>query len=174
MKHASDIVGEHYDGIFLKAVNTLDHIAGGGPNGDFWWKDWELFGDLEAHFTDTLAKISIDQICGRAAVLQQELERYAITRRECPRKDEICQLAGKAFLKARVTQLEVVAFKSHKKSSKKKERVATAFANFNTEDHMLGKKNGADCVGPPVREFFKAMYGMFGPEDAADAANGGA
>ena len=64
---------------------------------------------------------------------------------------------GQVLLRARVTQLEIVIFKTAKKSRKPKERITTLLAEFNTETHMSGRHNALAVLGKPVLAWMKAQ-----------------
>ena len=169
------MVSEKYDDDFTRKIDILQAIVGGAPHGKWWWESFDPSkpgADLVKHFEKTVDRIDINQICEKVTLITEAIEVYASVRKEGPAKDALLKHAFAACTKARVCQLEVVIFRTVKKSRKPAERIRTALTGFSTEEDSGGRRNAFECIGAPVRAYLTTQYGITGDVEALAAEPG--
>ena len=72
------------------------------------------------------------------------------------KQEELTKAAHAALLRARVTQLEVVIFKTVQQSRMPPERIHSLIAAFNTEDQVFGRNDAMVELSQPVLEFLRS------------------
>jgi hypothetical protein len=174
-------IGERYDDDFIAQIERCEVVSGGSDGGKHWYDDFQEGGPvtLLMHFEKTLDKINVDALCARVTQMNHALEPYAVHRPEAQQKDALLDRASKALFDCRVTQLEMVLFRTARKSSKPKERPPSAFACFESEDHPCkGRVAAYESIGAPVRKYLQTTYNLLiepPPEmPGAAPASGGA
>ena len=156
IRKGQETIDMQLDEMMQKKCRELHSIAGGAPQGAFWWENFEG-SDLMEHFDSTLARLDIEQIVQHCAGLISASGEYETKRTDTPdgAKKASKTHIGQVLLRARVTQLEFVIFKTAKKSRKPSDRISTLLAEFNTESHMSGRQHALAIIGAPVSAWMK-------------------
>ena len=163
-----ECIDTELDHAFMQHVHAMEEIAGGAARGQFWWGDFTGAGkDLPGHFENTLEKVNINQICDRNSTLMNKLEKYMSERAGDAEQERITKLAVTALRIARVTNLEYVILKTHKKSRAPKTRIETCLSNFDCEEFMGVRRAALACVGPPMKDFLHVIYDLIAPVEVS-------
>ena len=156
---ASESLDGERDHKMMKQVEALLAVAGGAPKSARWTDGCATVDGLMDHFDATLNKVAIDQVIDLTNSVSETMVWYVGARADCEDRQRINSGACEALLRARTLQLEMVIFKTIKKSKHIVDRVKTLCSNFDTEVQACGaRKQAAACLSPIVVEFLKKKH----------------
>ena len=157
------IAGQHLTSVdqeFGKHIANLNAINGGAAGGKHWTHNFtEKDGTLLDHFKSTLHTVNVEQLDHFVTTLKEAQLAFARERENCKEKDEVVTLCGDALLRARITQMEMVIMRTVMKSRTPVKRITNICADFNTEDHGIGRRVSATTsLSGPMLLYLRSTY----------------